>query len=166
MVFSGKGAPSTFLPVPRCPQLVGQGAAAAGLAASNDKVEVSVAQVSFVALKVAAGHGSVGAVAGMLRHGPAAECRTWYLPLVTVRQSDTPPEVAEILRGRLRRMTPAERVDEGVKLCKLAREVMRAGIRRRHPAYDDTEVELALARLLWGDALWQRVYPDHPLIEP
>jgi len=48
---------------------------------------------------------------------------------------DTSPEAAEILRERLRRMTPSQRV------------------------------ELALARLLWGDDLWQKVYPDRRLIE-
>lgn len=79
---------------------------------------------------------------------------------------DTPPEVAEILRERLRRMTPAERVEEGAKLCKFSREMMRAGIRHRHPDYDHEQVELALARLLWGDDLWQKVYPDRTLIDP
>ena len=54
-MFSGKGASAELLPVPRCPQLVGQRAPAAGLAASNNKVDVSVAQVSFMAPRVAAG---------------------------------------------------------------------------------------------------------------
>ena len=77
---------------------------------------------------------------------------------------DTSEEAKQILLERARRMTPAQRFEEGVKLCKLAREVMRAGIRHRHPDYDESQVELALARLLWGDDLWQKVYPDRPLI--
>jgi hypothetical protein len=32
-------------------------------------------------------------------------------------------------------------------LCKFARHVMRAGIRKRHPDYDEDHVEMALARL-------------------
>ncbi|MEM1031037.1 MAG: hypothetical protein AAGN82_11845 [Myxococcota bacterium] len=78
--------------------------------------------------------------------------------------SDTSPEAAAILLHRARAATPAQRLEEGAELCRFSRDVMRAGIRRRHPAYGDDEVELALARLLWGDDLWQQVYPDRPLI--
>lgn len=77
---------------------------------------------------------------------------------------DTSNDVAQILVDRTRRMTPNQRVEEGVRLCKLARAFMRAGIRQRHPTYGPEEVELALARLMWGDELWQEVYPDRPLI--
>jgi hypothetical protein len=80
--------------------------------------------------------------------------------------SDTSPEAAEILRERLRRMTPSQRVEEGVRLCKLARQVMRAGIRKRHPDYAQAQVEMALARLLWGDELYQKARPDWPLLDP
>lgn len=79
---------------------------------------------------------------------------------------DTCEHVAEILRERLRRMTPAERVDEGVRASRFAREVMRAGIRMRHPGYGAAEVEEALARLLWGDELYRKAKPGAPLIEP
>lgn len=79
--------------------------------------------------------------------------------------SDTSPEAAEILRERLRRMTPSQRVEEGVKLCKLTRHVMRAGIRLRHSSYTEDQVEMALARLLWGDDLYCKARPDWPLLD-
>ncbi len=79
---------------------------------------------------------------------------------------DTSPEARATLRARLLRMTPAERVDEGVRLSKLAREMMRAGIRARHPSYTSSEVEMALARLLWGDDLFRAARPDWPLLDP
>jgi hypothetical protein len=63
-------------------------------------------------------------------------------------------------------MTPSQRIEEGIKLCKLSRHVMRAGIRMRHSDYDEPQVEMALARLLWGDELYQKARPDWPLIEP
>lgn len=81
-------------------------------------------------------------------------------------RSDTSPEAAEILRERMRRLTPSQRLVEGEKLCKLARQVMRAGIRMRHPDYDEEHVEMALARLLWGDDLYRKARPDWPLLEP
>ncbi len=80
--------------------------------------------------------------------------------------SDTSPEAAEILRERQRRMTPSQRVEEGAKLCKLARQFMRAGIRKRHPDYTEDSVEMALARLLWGDDLFRKAKPDWPLLDP
>ncbi len=80
--------------------------------------------------------------------------------------SDTSPEAAEILRERMRRLTPSQRILEGEKLCKLSRQFMRAGIRMRHPDYDEEHVEMALARLLWGDDLYRKARPDWPLLEP
>ena len=80
--------------------------------------------------------------------------------------SDTSPEAAEILRERIRRMTPSQRVEEGARACKLAREFMRAGIRMRHPDYDEQSVEMALARLLWGDELYRKARPEWPLLDP
>ena len=80
--------------------------------------------------------------------------------------SDTSPEAAEILRERMRRLTPSQRIEEGIKLCKLSRQFMRAGIRMRHPDYDEHQVEKALARLLWGDDLYRKARPDWPLLDP
>ena len=79
---------------------------------------------------------------------------------------DTSPEAERILRERIERLTPSQRVEEGVRASKLAREFMRAGIRMRHPDYSPEDVEEALARLLWGDDLYRRVRPNRKLIEP
>jgi hypothetical protein len=46
------------------------------------------------------------------------------------------------------------------------RQLTRAGIRARHPDYTDEEVELALRRILYGDDLFTRAWPDQPLIAP
>jgi hypothetical protein len=40
-----------------------------------------------------------------------------------------------------------------------------AGIRSRHPGYDDAQVKLALARLISSDDLARRVWPDRELVE-
>jgi hypothetical protein len=82
------------------------------------------------------------------------------------QMSDTSAEAAEILRQRTLSLTPAQRFEEGAKLCKLARAFMRAGIRQRHPEYDDAHVEMALARLLWGDELYRKARPDWPRLDP
>ena len=46
------------------------------------------------------------------------------------------------------------------------RELTRAGIRARHPAYTDEEVELVLRRILFGDELFGKVWPGRPLLAP
>ena len=79
---------------------------------------------------------------------------------------DTSREAAAVLRQRTLSLTPAQRIEEGVITCKIARQFLRAGIRRRHPAYSEEDVERALARLLWGDALYRSARPDWPLLDP
>lgn len=80
--------------------------------------------------------------------------------------SDTSPEAAEVLRERMRRLSPSQRIEEGIKLCKLSRQIMRAGIPMRHPDYDEEQVEMALARLLWGAELYRKARPEWPLLDP
>lgn len=79
---------------------------------------------------------------------------------------DTSPEAAAVMRARVLAMTPAQRLVEGFALCRTSRQVMRAGIRKRHPDYDETTVEMALARLLWGDVLYREARPGWPLVDP
>ena len=79
---------------------------------------------------------------------------------------DTHPDVEQMLLERKRRMSPSERFAEGVSLCLFARQMMRSGIRMRHPEYDEQQVEQALARLLWGDELYRAAKPDWPLLDP
>lgn len=71
-----------------------------------------------------------------------------------------------MLRERMRAMTPSQRIEQGAALCRTTREVMRAGIRMRHPEYDEARVEMALARLLWGDDLYRRARPGWALLDP
>ena len=78
---------------------------------------------------------------------------------------DTSPEAEAILLERIRRMSAAERLQEGARLCQTARAFMRAGIRQRHPEYSADEVEEALARILWGDELYRQAKPDRPLLD-
>jgi hypothetical protein len=79
---------------------------------------------------------------------------------------DTRDEAARILLERARSLSPSQRFEEGVKLCKTARAFMRAGIRARHPEYTPDDVEEALARLLWGDVLYRAAKPGRPLLDP
>jgi len=52
------------------------------------------------------------------------------------------------------------------RLNDLAREAAIAGIRARHADYDDEHRRLAYARLVLGDEVMRKVWPQHDLVEP
>lgn len=52
------------------------------------------------------------------------------------------------------------------RLSDFVRRVAIAGIKERHPEYDDEHVRLALARLCFGDELVSRAWAGRPLVEP
>lgn len=81
-------------------------------------------------------------------------------------KGDTRDEAAEVLRLRTLQRSPSQRVEEGIRVSLFARQVMRAGIRARHPEYGPGEVEDALARLLWGDDLFRAARPGRRLLDP
>ena len=52
------------------------------------------------------------------------------------------------------------------KLSDEIREVSLAGIRRRHPDYDDAKARRALLRLIVGDDLARAAGRGQPLVDP
>jgi hypothetical protein len=52
------------------------------------------------------------------------------------------------------------------RLTALVRETARAGIRSRHPDYDDARVQMAWRRLVLGDDLTRKAWPDRELVDP
>ncbi len=80
---------------------------------------------------------------------------------------DTDPHVHELQLERMRRLSVSERLEQQARLCRTTRNLMRMGIRGRHPEYDDEAVELALLRLLLDDdAFFMAAKPGAPLLEP
>lgn len=79
---------------------------------------------------------------------------------------DTTPEAEAFRRQRLQKMTPGERIEEGLRAAVTCRHIIRGGIRTRHPEYSEEEVEDALARILWGDELFVAARPGRPLRDP
>lgn len=52
------------------------------------------------------------------------------------------------------------------RLNDLARRAAMAGIQARHPDYDDERRHLAYARLVRGDEITRKVWPQHDLVDP
>lgn len=61
-----------------------------------------------------------------------------------------------------RRMGPSGRADVAATLSEELVELTRAGIRMRHPEYDEDAVRLAEIRQRLGDALFAKAFPDAP----
>jgi hypothetical protein len=82
------------------------------------------------------------------------------------RALDTNPEADLAQIEAYRRMGGAGRVAVVFRLNALAREVAMAGIRARHPDYDEARQQLAYARIVLGDETMQKVWPNHGLVAP
>ena len=83
---------------------------------------------------------------------------------MTPRDTDRAAAAAQIAAWRA--LTPAQRVELAARMADEARDLVRGGIRTRHPGYSADEVERALLRILYGDDLVQRVWPSLPLVAP
>lgn len=79
---------------------------------------------------------------------------------------DTDPAVHALQVEAYRRMGGTARAAVMFRLSDFARRVAIAGIKQRHPEYDDEHVRLALARLCFGDEVVSRAWAGRPLVEP
>ena len=72
---------------------------------------------------------------------------------------DTTPEALRAYYGVIRRMTPEERLNAGLRLGRRMRALTETGVRMRHPDYNDDQVRLAVIRLRLGRELFEKAYP-------
>ncbi len=83
-----------------------------------------------------------------------------------MRALDTTPEADAVQLGIYRRMTPGARLRAGLELTEISRRLVIAGIRQRHPEYDENQVRLAMIRLWIGPELFCEAYPCEPELAP
>ena len=79
---------------------------------------------------------------------------------------DTSSEAHEVQLAIWQRVGPAGRYKLVERMSEELRELSRAGIRMRHASYSEEHVELALRRMMWGEALFLKVYPEHADLKP
>lgn len=65
-----------------------------------------------------------------------------------------------------RRLGGQGRSEAMFRLNELARELAIAGIRARHPHYDEEQVRMALVRLKHGDEIAHEVFAGRDLVQP
>jgi hypothetical protein len=79
---------------------------------------------------------------------------------------DTSAEASMVRAALYRRMSADQRSELVVEMSLATRQIALENIRRRHPTYGDHEARMALYRLLLGDELFCRVWPDERLLAP
>jgi len=79
---------------------------------------------------------------------------------------DTTPDADAVQLALYRKMSASDRVRIGYQMSLDARAITLAAIRRRHPEYDDASARWALFRILVGDELFQKAWPNAPLVDP
>jgi len=74
--------------------------------------------------------------------------------------ADTTIEAAMVQFDVLRRLDVSERASMTFQLSNNLRKITEAGVRLRHPDYDDETVKLAVMRLTLGDDLFREAFGD------
>ena len=72
---------------------------------------------------------------------------------------DTSPDAYRVQVDAYRRMGGTARSAIAFRLTALARRNALAGIRERHPEFDEAQVRSELCRLSLGDELWHLLWP-------
>lgn len=60
----------------------------------------------------------------------------------------------------IRNMSVSRRAELFFEMNENQRQILAAGVRQRHPDYSDQDVNLAVIRLMLGDDLFVKIYPD------
>ena len=80
--------------------------------------------------------------------------------------ADTHPEAYAVQLNLFRRMSPERKLAQVIQLSDDVRVLVTAGVRSRHPEYNQDQVKHASFRLFLGDALYGQAWPDRALLAP
>ena len=85
---------------------------------------------------------------------------------LVMRPRDTDEKAEQIQLEIYRRMTGSDRLKLAMDMSDRTRATTLAGIRARHPEYSEEQARYALFRLLHGDEVFRRAWPEAPLLAP
>jgi len=84
--------------------------------------------------------------------------------MVIAHDTDADAHAAQI--NVLKRLGGSRRAALGLQMADQGRELAAAGIRTRHPDYDQQQVQDALRLLYLGPGLFRAAWPDRELVQP
>ena len=74
--------------------------------------------------------------------------------------SDTTIDAARKQFEILRRLGPEARLKMAFEMSDNLRSIVEAGVKGRHPNYDEQKIKQEVLRLMIGEALFKQIYPD------
>lgn len=74
--------------------------------------------------------------------------------------SDTTIEATRKQFEILRRLDPQTRAEMTFELSDNLRSIVEAGVKMRHPNFDQQQVEKEVLKLMIGEPLFRQIYPD------
>lgn len=79
---------------------------------------------------------------------------------------DTLPEMEKIQIELLRKIPPGRKGKIILEFIELQRKLLIEGIKARHPEYSEKEILYAFKRLILGDELYEKVFPEDKNVKP
>jgi hypothetical protein len=79
--------------------------------------------------------------------------------MAEIRPVDTSEGAWELARAARARLGPEGRLRAAFEASEFVRSIAREGIHARHPGYDDLQLDRALFRQIYGEALFRKVFP-------
>jgi len=73
--------------------------------------------------------------------------------------ADTTIEAARKQFEILRRLRPEARLKMAFEMSDNLRSIVEAGVRMRHPNYDEQQIQREVVRLMVGEARFEQMYP-------
>jgi len=72
--------------------------------------------------------------------------------------NDTTEKAQKVQVEIFRNMRPEQRLIIGLELSNTALELLKVGIKLSHPEYSETEIDMALKKLILPEELYKKVY--------
>ena len=79
---------------------------------------------------------------------------------------DTLPEMERIQIELLRKIPPDRKGKIILEFIEFQRKLLIEGIKARHPEYSEEEIFYAFKRVILGDKLYEKVYPEAKNVKP
>jgi hypothetical protein len=84
---------------------------------------------------------------------------------MSIRSSDTSPEIERLQIERLREMPPWRKLELMAEMCRTVQTLALAGLRRRYPNDTPAQRRRRLANMKLGSELAERVYGPNPGVD-
>jgi hypothetical protein len=83
-----------------------------------------------------------------------------HSPIRRIKMRDTARDAERKQIEILIRMGPEGRLRAAIELSRISRKLLREGVQKRHPDYDERQIRLETIRLILPEELFRAAYPN------